>query len=331
MSALVDVSHLVHDYASRRALHSVSCRIERGSVTALVGPNGAGKTTLMRCIAGLETPLAGSISVAGVDVIAAPRESHRHLGFLADSFGVYSALTVRQVLTYAALAHGANEGDARQAVGPVADRLGIGSLLDRLCSALSRGQRQRVAIGQSLIHQPALLILDEPASGLDPEARASLAALFRSLRDEGMTLLVSSHILAELDEYSTHMLMMREGRVVEHRALGAAVGVAVGVALGASLAEASAGTRRMRLKLAPTPSPEHSPQHAQQWLVLEAGLAAMPDADDAQAITFGFNGSEVQQAALLARLIGAGFAVSAFAEQRENLQQRYLRSVGGAS
>ncbi len=319
MSALVEVSELVHDYGRQRALHAVSCRIERGSVTALVGPNGAGKTTLMRCIAGLETPLAGRIHVAGVDVIAEPRESHRHLGFLADSFGVYSALTVRQALTYSALAHGASEVDARHAIGPVAERLGLGSLLDRLCSALSRGQRQRVAIGQSLIHRPALLILDEPASGLDPEARASLAALFRSLRDEGMTLLVSSHILAELDEYSTHMLMMRDGRVVEYRALGAAS------------AEVSAGTRRLRLRLAVSASADHSPLRAQQWLVREAGLAAMPDGDDAQAITFGFSGSEPQQADLLARLIGAGFAVIAFAEQRENLQQRYLRSVGAGS
>ena len=305
MSALVDVDDLVHDYGQRRALHAVSCRIERGSVTALVGPNGAGKTTLMRCIAGLETPLAGRIKVAGVDVIAEPRQSHRHLGFLADSFGVYTALTVRQALTYAALAHGASEADARQAVGPVAERLGLAGLLDRLCSALSRGQRQRVAIGQSLIHRPALLILDEPASGLDPEARASLAALFRSLRDEGMTLLVSSHILAELDEYSTHMLMMRDGRVVECRALGGAA------------AEVAAGVRRLRLRLAPATSDtftEHSPLHAQQWLVREAGLAAMPDDHDAQAISFGFSGSEAQQAALLARLIGAGFVVSAFAE-----------------
>jgi ABC-2 type transport system ATP-binding protein len=316
MTALVEVADLVHDYGPHRALHGVACRIERGSVTALVGPNGAGKTTLMRCIAGLETPLAGRITLAGVDVIAEPRESHRHLGFLADSFGVYGALSVRQALTYAALAHGAGSAEAQKAVGPVAERLGLGDLLDRLCSALSRGQRQRVAIGQSLIHRPALLILDEPASGLDPEARAGLAALFRGLRGEGMTLLVSSHILAELDEYSTHMLMMRGGRIVEHRALGA----------DPTAATPTRPARRLRLRLGAAASAEHSPAHAQQWLARDAGVAAVPD-DEARTLAFDFTGSEAQQAALLGRLVQAGFPIVTFSEQRENLQQSYLRSV----
>ncbi|WP_428421645.1 ABC transporter ATP-binding protein [Methylibium sp.] len=280
-------------------------------MTALVGPNGAGKTTLMRCIAGLETPLSGAITVAGIDVIAQPRESHRQLGFLADSFGVSMALSVRQTLSYAALAHGATPEAAAAAVPRVAKRLGLTDLLDRPCGALSRGQRQRVAIGQALIHRPQLLILDEPASGLDPEARAGLAALFRSLRDEGMTLLVSSHILAELDEYSTHMLMLRDGRVVEHRALAAVAVPAVG----------ERAVRRLRIGLLTAAA------QAQAWLAHEAGLRA--GLADAHNLELAFSGTDADQAALLARLIGAGFAVSAFAEQRENLQQSYLRSVAG--
>ncbi|WP_273283134.1 ABC transporter ATP-binding protein [Methylibium petroleiphilum] len=301
----------MHDYGTQRALHGLTCGIERGSVTALVGPNGAGKTTLMRCIAGLEVPLSGQITVAGIDVIAQPRESHRQLGFLADSFGVSTALSVRQTLSYAALAHGAAPEAAAAAVPPVARRLGLTDLLDRLCGALSRGQRQRVAIGQALIHRPQLLILDEPASGLDPEARAGLAALFRSLREEGMTLLVSSHILAELDEYSTHMLMLRDGRVVEHRAL--------------TVAAPAAGDRpprRLRAGLLT------AAREAQAWLGREAGLQAT--LVDAHTLELAFGGTDADQAALLARLIGAGFTVSSFAEQRENLQQSYLRSVAGA-
>ncbi len=277
-------------------------------MTALVGPNGAGKTTLMRCIAGLETPLAGAITLAGVDVLAQPRASHRQLGFLADSFGVYSALAVRQALAYAALAQGAAPARAAAEVEPVAQRLGLAGLLERSCAELSRGQRQRVAIGQALIHRPQLLILDEPASGLDPEARAGLAALFRGLRDEGMTLLVSSHILAELDEYSTHMLMLREGCVVEHRALGAAAG-------------AAAAARPMRLTLL---SPLADAQH---WLAREAALAS--HAVDARTLEFALPGGG--QAALLARLVGAGLQVSAYGEHRENLQQSYLRRVGAAA
>jgi len=337
MTALVEVRGLVHDYGTQRALHGVACSIERGSVTALVGPNGAGKTTLMRCIAGLETPIEGAITLAGVDVIAEPRASHRHLGFLSDSFGVTRALSVRQTLVHAALSHGASNQAALAAVAPVAERLGLVDLLERRCAALSRGQRQRVAIGQSLIHKPALLILDEPASGLDPEARSSLAALFRSLRDEGMTLLVSSHILAELDEYSTHMLMLRDGRVVEHRALGAA---------GALAGSTARATRRLRLRLAragvsaaagvansvsaSSANSEPAPTLAalMSWLARDAGVAAQPGADNS--VEFAFGGDDAAQAALLARLIAAGFPVCAFDEQRENLQQSYLRSVQAA-
>lgn len=277
-------------------------------MTALVGPNGAGKTTLMRCIAGLEAPLAGRIAVAGVDVIASPRDGHRQLGFLADSFGVSTALSVRQTLAYAAMAHGATPEAAAAAIPSVVQRLGLADLLDRACGALSRGQRQRVAIGQALIHRPQLLILDEPASGLDPEARAALAALFRGLRDEGMTLLVSSHILAELDEYSTHMLMLRDGRVAEHRALAAS-------GAGATLAPA----RRLRVGVL------QAPEVLQRWLATEAALP--PARVDGRTLEFAFDGDEAAQAALLARLVAAGFAVSSFAEQRENLQQSYLRRV----
>ena len=265
----------------------------------------------MRCIAGLETPLAGAITVAGVDAIAEPRASHRQLGFLADSFGVYSALGVRQALTYAALAHGAAPAAAAAAVAPVAERLGLADWLERPCAELSRGQRQRVAIGQALIHRPQLLILDEPASGLDPEARAGLAALFRGLRAEGMTLLVSSHILAELDEYSTHMLMLRDGRVVEARALAAA--------------QPATAVRVLRLTLV-SPLGE-----ARDWLVREVGLDAR--AVDARTLELTLVGGDEEQAALLARLVGAGLRVSAFGEHRENLQQSYLKRVaaGGVS
>ena len=259
----------------------------------------------MRCIAGLETPLAGAIQVAGVDVISEPRASHRQLGFLADSFGVYSALGVRQALTYAALAHGVAPAAAAAAVAPVAERLGLADLLERPCAELSRGQRQRVAIGQALIHRPQLLILDEPASGLDPEARAGLAALFRGLRAEGMTLLVSSHILAELDEYSTHMLMLRDGRVVESRALAAA--------------QPATAARVLRLALV-SPLGE-----ARAWLAREAGLEAR--VVDARTLELTLAGGDDDQAALLARLVGAGLRVAAYGEHRENLQQSYLKRV----
>jgi ABC-2 type transport system ATP-binding protein len=303
MSPAIEVSGLLFEYPGVRALDDVSFSVAEGSVTALVGPNGAGKTTLLRCLAGLEEPLLGSIHVAGVDVLEEPRAVHRRIGYLSDFYGLYDALTVRQCFAHAAASHGVADEALEAAVARTAERLGLGELLARRAAELSRGQRQRVAIGQSLIHDPQVLMLDEPASGLDPEARHSLAVLFTRLAGEGMTLLVSSHILAELDEYSTHMLVMRQGRIIESKALGEGVPGAhlVHVAFAREvpgLAQALGSMAGVR--------------------VVEAG------ASDA---TLEIAGDSGRQSEVLRELVLAGLPVSAFAEERENLHQSYLRTV----
>ena len=276
-----------------------------GSVTALVGPNGAGKTTMMRCIAGLEIPLTGSITVGGMDVIEQPRAVHRIMGYLSDFFGLYQDLSVARCLEYAAASQGLPEADIPAAVERTAQRLDLADKLHQLSGSLSRGQRQRVAIGQAIIHQPKVLLLDEPASGLDPEARASLAALFRQLQADGMTLLVSSHILAELDEYSTHMLALREGRILENREL--------------KPAHQAEMHRQLLLDLAKPDErlPEWLKAYAQ--VTLKAANSSHAELD--------FHGDLHAQADLLKALVHEGFAVSSLAEHKENLQQSYLRSV----
>ena len=298
------VRGLGYEYPGVRALSGVSFALEPGTVTALVGPNGAGKTTLLRCLAGLDAPLEGAIEVGGIDVLEAPREAHRQLGYLSDFFGVYESLTVAQCLAHAASMQGVAGRDVDEAVRRTALRLGLVDRLGQVAGTLSRGLRQRLAIGQALIHGPRLLLLDEPAAGLDPEARHSLAALFRSLQDEGMTLVVSSHILAELDEYSTHMLVIRGGEVVEHRPLEGGAGP---------------GERRLRLRLA---APRAD---------LAAVLGARPgvrvvEAGDREAV-LALAADEAAQADLLASLLAAGLAVAEFAQERENLHDSYLRSV----
>jgi ABC-2 type transport system ATP-binding protein len=305
-ASLARIESLSFEYPGTRALEDVSFALGRGTVTALVGPNGAGKTTLLRCLAGLAVPLTGAIEVAGVDVLEEPREAHRRIGYLSDFFGVYDALTVRQCLVHAAAVQGLPEPDIEAAVARTAARLGIADRAGQPAGALSRGLRQRLAIGQAIIHGPGLLLLDEPAAGLDPEARHALAGLFLELRGEGMTLVVSSHILAELDEYSTHMLVLRAGRVVEHRALDRG-------------SAGAAARRRIRIALA---SPDDS---------LGRRLAAMPGAavleSDASRALVEWSGDEAGQAALLASLVRDGLAVSAFAESRENLHESYLKTV----
>lgn len=302
---MIKITGLTFDYPGHRALNDVSLTVANGSVTALVGPNGAGKTTLMRCIAGLETPLTGSITVADMDVIDQTRDVHRIMGYLSDFFGLYQDLTVARCLEYAAAAQGLPEADIPAAIERTARRLNLSDRLQQTSGSLSRGLRQRVAIGQAIIHQPKVLLLDEPASGLDPEARASLAELFRQLQADGMTLLVSSHILAELDEYSTHMLALRDGRILENRELKPSYLPDVHRYLHLDLAQPDA-----RL-------PEWLKSHAQVTLKEAAGEHA----------EFDFHGDLPAQAALLKALIHEGFTVSSLAEHKENLQQSYLRSV----
>lgn len=306
-TASIAVTGVSYIYPGTRALDNVSFDITRGSVTALVGPNGAGKSTLLRCIAGLDRPLTGTIQVAGIDVLDEPRLAHARMGYLSDFFGLYDALTVQQSLTHAASANGVVEAKLAATVLETATRLDLVDRLAQRCSALSRGLRQRVAIGQAIVHAPDVLLLDEPASGLDPEARHSLAALFTRLKNEGMTLLVSSHILAELDEYSTHMLMLRGGKVIEHRPLA-----------GASAA-AQSGEQSIRLRLA-------RPHDALPGILANLADLRVIECHSLDAL-LAIPGNADHQARVLRALINADVPVSAFHEEHENLHQSYLRSV----
>src|SRR5512142_1295691 len=214
---MIDVQNLVYEYPTTRALNGVSLHVEPQTITALVGPNGAGKTTLLRCLAALEDPYSGTVSVGGFDTRAAPRDIHALLGYLPDFYGLYDALSVRRVLTYTAKSRGIAPALTASAVEKAAGRVGLLDRLDTKAGDLSRGLRQRLAIAQAIVHEPKVLLLDEPAAGLDPQARRDLSTLLVSLKDAGMTLVVSSHILAELEDYCSEMIIIENGRVVGGR------------------------------------------------------------------------------------------------------------------
>ena len=198
---MIEVRDLVYEYPTARALKGVSFAVAPQTITALVGPNGAGKTTLLRCLAALFMPYSGSVAIDGLDTRAAPREIHTRLGYLPDFYGLYDELSVRRVLTYAALSHGIKPADTAVAVMKAVERVGLETRLETKAGELSRGLRQRLAIGQTIVHEPRVLLLDEPAAGLDPQARRDLSALLKSLKNAGLTLVVSSHILSELEDY----------------------------------------------------------------------------------------------------------------------------------
>lgn len=302
MGTIIDARDIIFEYPGRRALDRVCFRIDAGAIVALVGPNGAGKTTLMRCLCGLARPLAGRIEVDGIDVIAEPRRSHERIGYLPDAGGLYDDLDVARCLRYAAEANGLR-GDVAGRVQETAQALGLAERLSQPAGELSRGLRQRVAIAQAIIHRPRVLVLDEPASGLDPEARHDLARLFRTLRAAGMTLLVSSHILAELEDYATDMLVLRAGRLVEQRVL----------------AVPGAARRRLELRVL------RDAAQAAACLEANADVAAIEVQD--HSVRFDLDGDDGAQAALLAALLAAGVPVVSLAALASDLQQSYLATV----
>ncbi len=309
MQSMISVQDLVFDYPGKRALHGVSIEVPRGAVLALVGPNGAGKSTLMRVIAGLDEPVAGSVRVDGVSVLDEPRLAHTRLGYLSDFFGLYDELSVRRCLLHAGSIRGLPRASQDAAVLHTATRMGIVDRLDDLASSLSRGLRQRLAIAQAIIHEPAVVLLDEPAAGLDPEARSSLSTLFRALQSEGKTLVVSSHILAELEEYSTHMLAIRDGRVAEFTELGT---------------QPAAGVQRLRIKLASAWDGT-----VEFWRSQGAGLRSGPPvaAPGEHVIWVDMPGMAEGAARLLKALVEAGAPVAEYAVRKESLQESYLRSA----
>lgn len=306
---MITVENLSFEYPGVRALDEVSFVVEKGSVVALVGPNGAGKTTLLRCLAALDQPLSGVIYLDGDNTILQPRSTHRKTGYLPDFFGLYEDLTVERCLTYHAFAHGIASENITHAVRQAAERLDIADRMQVRAKDLSRGLRQRLAIAQAIVHEPPLLLLDEPASGLDPEARHSLATLFLSLRDLGMTLIVSSHILTELEAYSTHMLIMRQGKIVSQDFVGGY--------------RDAAERCRIQLRL------------AAGCADLESLLENMDGVSDVQVnnreASFSFLCDKELQHQLLKYLIGHSVPVASFVEEKRDMHEAYLDKMQGVS
>lgn len=213
---MIVADKLEFEYPNKRVLKSVSFEIKAGTVTALVGPNGAGKTTLLRCLCGLLSPFSGSVTVDGLSMSESPRKIHRNMGYLSDFFGVYSKLTVRECLNYNARIQNIPLAQLDDKVLEAAHRVQLAEYLDKTAGELSRGLHQRLGIAQAIIHDPKVILLDEPASGLDPGARMHLSELILKLRDRGATILVSSHIISELEDYCDSILMIRDGKLVSH-------------------------------------------------------------------------------------------------------------------
>jgi ABC-2 type transport system ATP-binding protein len=210
----IECAGLVHSFGSKLVLRGVSFRVPTGSIYGFIGPNGAGKTTTLRILATLLEPTSGTARIAGHDVTTHPERVRGALGYMPDGPGVTERMTVGEYLDFFASAHGMHGGDRARTVKRVLDLTELGPLRAIHATTLSKGQRQRLLLARTLLHDPEVLVLDEPASDLDPRARIELRTLLGALGRMGKTVLLSSHILTELAEVCDAIGVLEGGRIV---------------------------------------------------------------------------------------------------------------------
>ncbi|HUS16406.1 MAG TPA: ABC transporter ATP-binding protein, partial [Chloroflexia bacterium] len=214
MSTLVHIEGLSKRYGTFTALDNLTLDIEEGSIFGFIGPNGAGKTTTMRILSTLLEPSAGDAVVGGVRLSEDPQIVRSHIGYMPDFFGVYNDMRVWEYLDFFAGAYGVPVGGREAMITDLLTLVDLAGKRDNYVDELSRGMKQRLGLARTLVHDPALLILDEPASGLDPRARIELRELLKELRQLGKTILISSHILTELAEVCTHVGIIERGKLL---------------------------------------------------------------------------------------------------------------------
>jgi ABC-2 type transport system ATP-binding protein len=308
MHPMIEVRRLRRHFGRTRAVDDISFAVNRGQVFGYIGPNGAGKTTSMRILATLDQPNAGDALVDGFSVVDDPDRVRRRLGFMPDYFGTYANMNVEEYLDFFARAYGLRGRERRRAVGYVMDFTQLDQLAAKPINGLSKGMKQRLCLGRTMIHDPAVLVLDEPAAGLDPRARIELREMIRRLAADGKTVLISSHILTELAEMCDVVGIIEQGRML-----------AVG-----SVAEIEKENKRhaqVRVRVLGGAEP------------LGAWLAERGDVHqievDGEAISFAHNGDEQSEADLLRDLVTAGFRIAAFGSHVKSLEDVFMQVTAG--
>lgn len=305
---IVEFDSVEKRYGRVHALRDANLSVPVGATLGLIGPNGAGKTTSMLIATSLLQRDGGMVRVGGIDPERDPKAVRRHVGYMPDFFGVYEGLRVREYLEFFAATQNIRPV-ARPAV--VADLLALVDLEDKAdadVNTLSRGMKQRLSLARALIHDPELLVLDEPASGLDPRARVELRELIAELQRMGRTIVISSHILSELEGVCSHLAVVDQGRVLAQGPIG-------------EIQSRLFAQRRVRVRVAPAQI-----EAADEWLQDRAGIS---DLDvERGVVRFIYTGDDAASAELLGGLIGHGVAVSEWRVDGAGLEEVFLHLTG---
>jgi len=325
--SLLSVKNLTRNYGALKAVNDVSFELEEGTILGFIGPNGAGKSTTMRIIATLDVPSGGEVLLDGQSVVTQPDHARPLIGYMPDRYGTYEDMTVFEFLDFFARAYKLRGKERKQRVESVMEFTGLSALGEKLTSALSKGMKQRVALGRTLLHDPKLLILDEPADGLDPRARIELRELLRALAAQGKAVLISSHILTELAEIIDTCAIIEQGALlatgtvqeVLSRTAGTAPRTEVLLRLLPSAASEAMGQKLERLLLEQplVSSPLVSGETARFSLELPSGTAP--------------TGEWIEQACVrvLKALIAAEIPVTSFQTREHDLEDAFMSVTRG--
>lgn len=249
---MIKVQRLTKRYARTVAVDDISFQVEKGQIVGFLGPNGAGKTTTMRVLTCFLPPTAGTVRIAGFDVLREPLEVKRRIGYLPETPPLYPEMEVREYLTFVGKLKGIPRSELKQRVAEVCERCAIGEYRDKLISKLSRGYRQRVGLAQAIIHNPDVLILDEPTAGLDPKQIIETRQLIKGLAGDH-TIILSTHILSEVEQTCQHVIIINRGKLVAEpdtvenltRRLRGAESVAVEIETRDGVPDAATAQRRL--------------------------------------------------------------------------------------
>jgi ABC-2 type transport system ATP-binding protein len=305
---VVETRELTKKYGSFLALDRLTLSVDRGQILGFIGPNGAGKTTTIKILVGLARPTGGTATVAGVNCVTEPRKVKRLIGYMPDTFGAYDNMRSGEYLDFFGAAFGLPRKARVKRIDEVLEMAGATSFKDLYVESLSHGMKQRVAIARTLLHDPAALILDEPANGLDPQARIEMRQLLLSLAERGKTLIVTSHILPELARICHRVAIITRGRL---RALGTLE--EIGRQLSAQ--------RTMEVLL--SRADDSTPAATVVRRHVEPGAEVTPAAAES-AVRFRTVKSDDDLAALLAALVAAGLSVTQFREVQTDLEEAFM-------
>jgi ABC-2 type transport system ATP-binding protein len=312
-SPMIELRRLYRAFGPTWAVNDVSFEVPRGAVFGYIGPNGAGKTTSMRILATLDLPTFGDAYVDGFSSVNDPDRVRRRLGYMPDGFGTYHDVNCAEYLDFFARSYGLVGRDRHRALRRTMEFTGLDVLAEKPISGLSKGMKQRLCLGRSMIHDPAVLIMDEPAAGLDPRARIELREMIGRLAGDGKSILVSSHILTELAEMSDRIGIIERGRLL-------ATGSVDDIRRRLTAKEKHVATVQVRLL--------SNSEGCMEW------LTARPDVENVRfsgsLVFYSHTGDRSDEARTLRELVVAGFEVAEFVSRESSLEDVFLKVTRGA-